>query len=359
MPQPPLSGPPLRAPQDGHTRPSYWVQNGGASSERPEPQRGTGHGSTQQPPLDRSTSVLPGHVPHPPTSSLYHGSYPLGFAGQQSTAPVAAQFQRPAGNPNAVGGSHHSQVTSPQTVVSSPASRPIREFPSVLPRPFHFQGIITIQDLSGTSDLHADARTLFSLHRKKRALIIGTNYPHHQSRMRLSHAVDDAYASRTFFWYYHSSCAERYDIFSDDTPFSDTLQMKDMTEMRDGLSEAMCAIDYVGGEEWEDRNANTPGLIVDTAMHHVMVKPLPSQCRLTVIYDCCHSGTLLNLPFIYNAHGCSKDSHTRIHGRSWVAVSHADVISLSASKDHQRPLHGLNLAINFAGVPLLYETLWK
>jgi hypothetical protein len=54
-------------------------------------------------------------------------------------------------------------------------------------------------------------------------------------------------------------------------------------------------------------------------------------------------------------------------------------ISLSASKDHQDAgetplggalsrvslkrlfyqLHGLNLAINFAGVPLLYETLWK
>jgi len=115
------------------------------------------------------------------------------------------------------------------------------------------------------------------------------------------------------------------------------LQMKDVTGLElDGQSESMCAIDYLGGEQWQDRSANTPGLIVDTEMHRLMVQPLPARCRLTVIYDCCHSGTLLNLPYIYNSRGALKEfSHPNTREMLRRLSSHADVISLSASKDHQ------------------------
>jgi metacaspase-1 len=34
-------------------------------------------------------------------------------------------------------------------------------------------------------------------------------------------------------------------------------------------------------------------------MHSIMVKPLPAGCRLTALYDCCHSGSALDLPYIY------------------------------------------------------------
>jgi len=34
-------------------------------------------------------------------------------------------------------------------------------------------------------------------------------------------------------------------------------------------------------------------------MHDIMVKPLPAGCRLTAIFDCCHSGSLLDLPYEY------------------------------------------------------------
>jgi hypothetical protein len=30
-----------------------------------------------------------------------------------------------------------------------------------------------------------------------------------------------------------------------------------------------------------------------------MVGPLPSGCRLTAVYDCCHSGSALDLPYEY------------------------------------------------------------
>lgn len=38
------------------------------------------------------------------------------------------------------------------------------------------------------------------------------------------------------------------------------------------------------------------GQIVDDIMHDIMVRPLPPGCRLTAIFDSCHSGTALDLP---------------------------------------------------------------
>jgi len=132
----------------------------------------------------------------------------------------------------------------------------------------------------------------------------------------------------------------------------------------------MCAVDYVGGEQWKDRNAKTPGLIVgdievptgyvyetdepnesylggehvqdrnvnapglilDDIIHNLMVTPLPSQCRLTVVFDSCYSGTLLDLPYIYDSNGGVKElGHPYRHQRS----SHADIVSLSVGHDHR------------------------
>lgn len=35
-------------------------------------------------------------------------------------------------------------------------------------------------------------------------------------------------------------------------------------------------------------------------MHRIMVQPLPAGVRLTAIFDSCHSGTALDLPYIYS-----------------------------------------------------------
>ncbi|KAG7920269.1 hypothetical protein KL934_000950 [Ogataea polymorpha] len=43
------------------------------------------------------------------------------------------------------------------------------------------------------------------------------------------------------------------------------------------------------------------GSLVDDVMHDIMVKSLPAGCRLTCIFDSCHSGTALDLPFCYRA----------------------------------------------------------
>jgi hypothetical protein len=41
------------------------------------------------------------------------------------------------------------------------------------------------------------------------------------------------------------------------------------------------------------------GMLVDDFLHDLLVKPLPAGVRLTVILDCCHSGSALNLPYTY------------------------------------------------------------
>ncbi|ODV59703.1 caspase family protein, partial [Ascoidea rubescens DSM 1968] len=48
------------------------------------------------------------------------------------------------------------------------------------------------------------------------------------------------------------------------------------------------------------------GHIADNQMHKIMVKPLKQGVKLTAIFDCCHSGTALNLPYVYSSKGLVK-----------------------------------------------------
>lgn len=49
------------------------------------------------------------------------------------------------------------------------------------------------------------------------------------------------------------------------------------------------------------------GPIIDDEMHDIMVKPLPPGCRLMALFDCCHLGTALDLPFVYSTKGVVKE----------------------------------------------------
>ncbi|GJN88093.1 hypothetical protein Rhopal_001049-T1 [Rhodotorula paludigena] len=51
----------------------------------------------------------------------------------------------------------------------------------------------------------------------------------------------------------------------------------------------------------------TAGIIVDNDMNRILVQPLPRGCRLTAIFDCCHSGSALDLPYMYSTQGKLKE----------------------------------------------------
>jgi len=70
-----------------------------------------------------------------------------------------------------------------------------------------------------------------------------------------------------------------------------SVEDKDGDEI-DGLDESILPLDY-------EEN----GVILDDEIHDIMVKPLPEGCLLTALADCCHSGTVLDLPFSYNISG--------------------------------------------------------
>lgn len=58
----------------------------------------------------------------------------------------------------------------------------------------------------------------------------------------------------------------------------------------DSMDETICPSDY-----------DKAGMITDNELNKLMVKPLPEGCKLTCIFDSCHSGSVLDLPFLYEA----------------------------------------------------------
>lgn len=88
-------------------------------------------------------------------------------------------------------------------------------------------------------------------------------------------------------------------------------QSKDNTHLEDdGMNETILPCDY-----------QTAGQIVDDHMHNMLVKPLPAGVKLTAVFDSCHSGTALDLPFVHkstdprykSAHKDEKDTFWNRH----------------------------------------------
>ncbi|ORX71409.1 peptidase C14 [Linderina pennispora] len=106
--------------------------------------------------------------------------------------------------------------------------------------------------------------------------------PTHQNIIKaMKWLVSDAKMNDSFFFHYsgHGS----------------TVPCKSGEEL-DGNDETICPVDFVKN-----------GQIIDDDMNAIMVRPLPPGARLTAIYDCCHSASALDLPFMYNHMGKLKN----------------------------------------------------
>ncbi|CAI5758791.1 unnamed protein product [Candida verbasci] len=64
----------------------------------------------------------------------------------------------------------------------------------------------------------------------------------------------------------------------------------------DGYDEVIYPVDF-----------ETNGFIIDDLLHDLMVKTLPQGCRLTALFDSCHSGSVLDLPYMYSTKGVLKE----------------------------------------------------
>lgn len=86
----------------------------------------------------------------------------------------------------------------------------------------------------------------------------------------------------------------------------------------DGRDECICPLDY-----------STAGLITDDELRAKLVDPLPKGARLFGLFDCCHSGTILDLKYnyLFQAIG-SKDSYEmQVERRARLCKANVTLIS--------------------------------
>ncbi|KAK7519922.1 metacaspase-1 [Phyllosticta citriasiana] len=93
--------------------------------------------------------------------------------------------------------------------------------------------------------------------------------------------VKDAQPNDSLFFHYSGHGGQTKDLDGDE---------------EDGYDEVIYPVDF--------RQA---GHIVDDEMHRIMVGPLQPGVRLTAIFDSCHSGSALDLPYIYSTQGVLKE----------------------------------------------------
>lgn len=78
---------------------------------------------------------------------------------------------------------------------------------------------------------------------------------------------------------------------------------------RDGMNETILPVDF-----------QSEGMITDDQISDIVVKPLPEGVKLTAIFDCCHSGTGLDLPFMFTERGCWEEEVNPFHSPSDVQL---------------------------------------
>lgn len=87
-------------------------------------------------------------------------------------------------------------------------------------------------------------------------------------------------------------------------------------EEKDSQDEALVPLDYA-----------TQGLIKDDILYEILVKQLPKDCHLFCIIDACHSGTALDLPYLYRTDTGIKQQRD--------VENLANIIKLSGCRDNQ------------------------
>ncbi|KAH7325089.1 caspase domain-containing protein [Stachybotrys elegans] len=106
--------------------------------------------------------------------------------------------------------------------------------------------------------------------------------PTKQNILRAMHwLVKDARPNDSLFFHYSGHGGQTRDLDGDEP---------------DGYDEVIYPVDF-----------RQHGHIVDDEMHRIMVRPLQAGVRLTAIFDSCHSGTALDLPYIYSTQGILKE----------------------------------------------------
>ncbi|KAI9278637.1 peptidase C14 [Phascolomyces articulosus] len=194
---------------------------------------------------------------------------------------------------------------------------------------------------------------------RKRALLIGINY--FDTQHELKGCVNDVHNIKEFLTDLYGFQEEDMRILTDDQtddPHKMPTRVNILTSMQwliedaqendsfflhfsghggrvkdtsgdeyDGFDETIYPLDF-------ERYEGNSGQIIDDDMHDLLVRPLPAGCRLTAIFDSCHSGTALDLPYVYSTQGEIKDHNLfKFAGRR---ILHAGLAYATGDKENAK-----------------------
>lgn len=162
---------------------------------------------------------------------------------------------------------------------------------------------------------------------RRKALLIGINY--FGSANELRGCINDSHNMFNFLTQRYGYKAEDIVMLNDDT--TDPVRVPTKANMlramqwlvKDARPNDALFFHYSGhGGQTEDLDGDEEdgmddviypvdfqmaGHIVDDDMHAIMVSPLQPGVRLTALFDSCHSGTVLDLPYTYSTKGVIKE----------------------------------------------------
>ncbi|KAJ1516734.1 Ca(2+)-dependent cysteine protease [Coelomomyces lativittatus] len=272
-----------------------------------------------------------------PTASYHYNSQTQNpsFSDPNSNNPVPLSEPSDASQSLPVTSSLLIQEPAPFTQEKEPNPPFIQPYPTPSPSPLHTQA-----QYDSTSSSHLlpsypieTVNGVVRIKGRKKALLVGINYTHSKSPLR--GCIKDVMNVKSFL-------INRYGF--QDTPHTMATLTDDQTvshriPTRKNIITAMQWLvagaapgdslffhfsghggqqrDFNGDEEDNSDETILPldfqkaGMIVDDEIHAILVKPLPPGVRLTALFDSCHSGTAMDLPYVYLPSGELKKRKTK------------------------------------------------
>lgn len=185
-----------------------------------------------------------------------------------------------------------------------------------------------------------------------KALLIGINYE--GTRSELHGCINDVNHMKQFLMEEYQAQPQMMHVLTDKTSEKPTRKniIKGFQWLVEGVTnKSVLFLHYSGhGGSVRDRNGDEDdgrdetivpldyqrhGEIVDDELRQLLVDPLPKGCRLTCIFDCCHSGTVLDLRYNYRIRRQNKETLYEIREDKNYAKTKAHVILFSGCMDKQ------------------------
>ncbi|KAG0045104.1 Ca(2+)-dependent cysteine protease [Gryganskiella cystojenkinii] len=173
--------------------------------------------------------------------------------------------------------------------------------------------------------------------RRKKALLIGINY--FGDPNQLLGCIND---SRDVFGFLNGYFGFRYQdtiiltddqIYEDKRPTGANIRYWMKWLVKDAEPQDSLFFHYAVGDEADGYDEIIypcdylrSGIISDDEMYDILVKELPAGVQLTALVDACHSGTMLDLPYVYNGDQITAlEKVTRTKVGAMAAISSGDL----------------------------------